>query len=216
MKTGNLICFVGIDGCGKSTQILKMVNNLEGNHYQCKIVRCGAHVRFFTLPLYCISKIIGIVPNYQRSNRYIHTSKYPDVYKNKIISVLWPWTVFFDSCILELIRIKIPLMTHDYVFSDRYIYDVIVEIMVSTRNYNFCETIIGELFFRLSNASRIYYLEINEIEAFKRKNDIPDIEFLRIRKEMYNIVMSKLLIISINANDPLDVVHENIKKSLNV
>jgi len=216
MKKGKLICFVGIDGCGKSSHINKIVNDLNNKKVPCKIVRCGAHVRVFTFPLYVIAKLIGIVPDYNESKRYIHTSKYPDVYKNKVICTLWPWAVFFDSCLMELIRIKVPLRTHEYVFSDRYVYDVLVEIMVVTRDLDFCNTTIGKLFLRLSNASTIIYLNTDEKEAFKRKTDIPDLEFLRIRKKMYNIVLAQQKVIIFDTTESFENAHKMINEALGI
>lgn len=208
-----LICLIGIDGCGKSTHILYFMNNLKNHGVRCKHVVCGAHVRFATLPLYFISGILGLNSKYKNIDRHIHTPLFPEVYRNIVLSAIWPWAVFIDTVIIVFIRIKLSLLTNSVVFSDRYVYDILVETMVVTKNYDLHRTKLGKLFLKLANPFKVIMLDIDENDAFKRKADIPDLEYVQIRRQLYHKIASDFGIAIIDTNRAFEKVHADIARA---
>lgn len=211
-QNGNLICLIGIDGCGKSTHISHFMNTLKNHGVRCKHVQCGAHVRFVTLPLYFISGILGLNSKYKNIDKYIHTTLFPDVYRNRALSAIWPWAVFIDMVIIVLIRIKLSLLTNSIVFSDRYIHDVLVETMTVTKNHELHRTRLGKLFLKLANPFKVILLDVDENEAFKRKADIPNLEYLQTRRPLYHKIASDFGIIVVDSNKAFDDVHAEIAR----
>lgn len=209
-RKGKLICLIGIDGCGKSTHISHFMNSLKNRGVHCKHVQCGAHVRFVTMPLYLIASLLDLTPKYKNPSRYIHTTLFPEVYRNKFLSTIWPWAVFIDMVIIVFIRIKLSLLINSIVFSDRYLHDVLVETMVVTKDYELHRTKLGKLFLKLANPFEVILLDIDETEAFKRKADIPDLEYLQIRRLLYHKIASDFGVIVVDSNKAFDDVHAEI------
>ena len=100
-KKGKLICFIGVDGTGKSSHINDLIKYLNNEGFSTHHTHCGAHVRYFTMPLYIISIILRINSKYINfESRDIHTTKYPELYKSKVVSFFWPIAVYFDMIIV--------------------------------------------------------------------------------------------------------------------
>lgn len=211
-RKGKLICLIGIDGCGKSTHISHFMNSLKNRGVHCKHVQCGAHVRFVTMPLYLIASLLDLTPKYKNLDRYIHTTLFPEVYRNKFLSAIWPWAVFIDTLIIVFIRIKLSLLNNSIVFSDRYIHDVLVETMVVTKNHELHRTKLGKLFLSLAHPFKIVMLDMDEEGAYKRKGDIPDPEYLQVRRQLYHKIASDFCITIVDTNRAFDEAHVDIAR----
>jgi dTMP kinase len=204
------VCFIGIDGSGKTSHIMKTVS-LINKRCGCQLVRCGAAIRFITFPFFLISRSLGLTAHYDEKSKHLHTSRYPSVYRNKALSVIWPYLVFIDMFILVLFRIKTRLMLGYTIFSDRGLHDVLVETMVATGDYDFYKTKFAHIILSLVVPDLVIMLDVPEEEALRRKDDIPNIEFLRTRKALYLKIASHMNIPVVDANRSFDEVHTMIE-----
>lgn len=210
LSNGKLICLIGIDGSGKSAHAESIIEDMSKQNIRCKHVRCGAHIRFATMPLYYLCKLLKYTRQYETSRSYIHTPRFPEVHRNRVLLRLWPWAVLFDMFILSIVRIRLPMLFGNIVLSDRYMHDVLVELMVVTKNHNFYQTKLGRLFLSLANPNKLVMLDLDEEEAFKRKGDIPNIEYLQIRRRLYSKMAYDLGIAKVKTAGPFDEVHAEI------
>ncbi len=210
IKNGRLICLIGIDGTGKSTHITKLIDMLSKNDINCRHVRCGAHVRFATGIIYIISRFFGLDKNYNCEGRYIHTPQFPEVFKNKVLLLIWPYAVLIDMFILISIRIKFPLLFNSFVFSDRYVHDVLVESMVAMRDFELYKRKPGTFLLNFVKPYKVILLDLDEKDAFDRKNDIPDMDYLTARRNLYREMAKDLSIPIIKTDREFDLVHKDI------
>ncbi|ELZ31375.1 hypothetical protein C474_08737 [Halogeometricum pallidum JCM 14848] len=86
-------------------------------------------------------------------------------------------------------RVVVPLYQHDYVVCDRYFYDtlltdlsgdVIPEPQEAVDRYRMYSKLIPSPDFE-------FYVQIPPEVSLERKDDIPDIEYLRDRKRFYDV-----------------------------
>jgi dTMP kinase len=214
-QKNNLICLIGIDGSGKTTIAKSIAAYFRKKNFFYSIVKCGANVRFATAPLYLTCRICGYIPNYE-TNRKIHSSRYPEIHMLKTLSFFWTLAVYIDTLIIVTLRIKIPIFFGKKIISDRFIHDVLVELMISTRNYNIHKTKFGNLFLKMVKTYKVILIDADESIAFNRKKDVPSVEHLRIRKQLYLKLASDLdNILIVNGGKPIKEVTEKIISFIN-
>lgn len=129
MKKGVLICFIGIDGAGKTTHAKNLENHLINQGKSCKYIWCGWRSFEFVLfkPVIKFMKLLYGKLNYQsydisnNQNKEIENER--GKYKNgRYIS----YFAMFDYILKILPFILYSLYRYDYIITDRYIYDVAV------------------------------------------------------------------------------------------
>jgi dTMP kinase len=91
-----------------------------------------------------------------------------------------------------LLKISIPVKFNKKLIVDRYIYDIAVNLSLTTNNdIDYAFKIIS-LFYKFApKPDVVIYVDIPEEIAFDRKNDIQDIEYLRERRERYLAMVGK-------------------------
>jgi len=89
--------------------------------------------------------------------------------------------------------------------------DAIVDLMHDIRNYNVLGTTIGKFLLALIlKQSIIIVLDVNEYEAFRRKKDIPSIDYLKARRASYLRLARAIELPVIDGNKRPQEVHEGI------
>ena len=200
MKKISFLSLSGIDGAGKTTIAKTISKKIEQKNSKPLIVKCGANIRFATFPLFLLFKMLGYVPSYGSGNK-IHSSRYPEVFRFKLLSSLWTIAVLIDTFFIIFIRIKVPLFFGRVVISDRFVHDVIVELMIATKNDKIYETKFGFLFLKIAKPDIAFLVDIDEKIVFHRKDDVPSLDHLRIRRRFYLKLASNLEnIIILNGN----------------
>jgi len=170
MKKPTLICIIGPDGVGKTTQanMLLKIFNETGKKYEYKWHR---FFHFFSLPVLAIAKLLG----YSKTERYgRYKIGYHQFYKSRLISVLYTYLLFLDTMISTLLKMYLPVKLFKKCFiADRFVYDTLVDLMISTKNYTLYKDRIGKFFLRMvPKWSTTILLIANENELKKRRIDV--------------------------------------------
>lgn len=180
-----LICFVGVDGSGKTTQAQRLVSWLEGqgmrSHYVWNIFQ---------------PRLLGPLMKAGRGlflkgkDRF---KNYPEYYHARRTVFRFPGLVpFFHYCFFAeyllyfLPRVRLPLLGARHVVCDRYVYDAVVglaaDLGYSERKI---KATIGGLLRWLPLPDMIFLLDLPEEVAIKRKDDVPSVDFLEHRRRVY-------------------------------
>jgi len=175
MKKGILICFVGIDGSGKTTLAKGLENNLRRFGISCKYMWCGW--RGFESPLF--KPLVNLIKKF-----YKKTSAPDRLTKTISFNVF----ALFDYVLRVYPAILFSLYRYDVVIADRYVYDVIVGFLVSGSKG---VTFIQKLLNLFPKPYLIFFIEIPEIVAYKRKDDIPSPDYLSEQKKIYLKLLTK-------------------------
>jgi thymidylate kinase len=140
------IFFAGIDGSGKTALAEMLTDELR---------KQGYHVRYLWMRYnhYLTKPLLGLC-------RILRLTRYRDVagyrigehlfYKSKIISFLFVTLTFLDTVLATLVRLRL-LRGRDntVVVCDRYIVDILVDLMIDTKDTDIFKSHWGKAFKKL-------------------------------------------------------------------
>jgi len=210
-----LICIIGPDGAGKTTQAQLLVKRLKEKEIKCEYKWLRFN-HFFSLPLLALARLIGL-----SEITILNNGKkigYHYFYRSKTISLLYPMILFIDMLIFTLIKIFIPIKVYKKtIVCDRFIYDTIVDLMVATRNYDLYNTNIGKLFLSLvPKNSKAIMLITDEKTLRKRREDLMQDKTLNLRINLYKKLAQHLHIPMVDASLPIEKIQVHLLKMLNL
>lgn len=187
-KQSRLICFIGIDGSGKTTLSKNVVSRLADRNYNCvynygrvkpvisRLLMATGRTFFLKRPK---SAIYTDYTNYTREKK--------EKLQNKFFKKIFVSSLLIDQIIQLNYIIRLKRISGKTIICDRYIHDTIVTDIGSNLNYS-SDEVVSLINFGLKFVPKpdlVFYVDIDEEIAFRRKNDVPDIEYLRERRVMY-------------------------------
>ncbi|MGA3192910.1 MAG: hypothetical protein ABSD73_10435 [Candidatus Bathyarchaeia archaeon] len=203
-----LICLSGIDGSGKTTHALEIVSCLQKSGKKCRYVWFGAPY-FLSYPFMVICRMLGLTETRYLSNRLIFSEH--QYHRNRPVALVWPWIQLMDLALFVFMQVYMSLLFGFAVVCDRFIYDILVEIMVDVDDEELHHKRIGQLILHLKPRSAIVFLiDVDEMTAFERKCDVPDLKYLTRRRNDFRLIAESQNIPILNANQPFFLVHKEI------
>jgi dTMP kinase len=186
VKQGNFICIIGIDGSGKTTQAKKLQENLSNLGFDCRYVY-GRIIPIFPRPFMFLGRKIFL----RNSNIYTDFDQYSvkkkRVFSNTLLSALYQNFLLADYLIQVIIKIQLPLILGKTLVSDRYVYDTIITDLSIDLDYSDekIKSMISNLLKLIPVPDVSFLIDVPEEVAFNRKNDVPDIAYLKERRSNY-------------------------------
>lgn len=187
MQRGKLITTTGIDGAGKST-LAKNVRDelLERGHDA--VYAYGRFLPLVSYPVMELGRRTVLSGSDMEEDYNQHQSNKEDLFETSLLRRGYETLVMADYAPQLFARVIRPLYQHDYVVCDRYFYDtlltdlsgdVITDPQDAIDRYQLYEKIIPAPDFE-------FYVQIPPEVSMERKDDIPDIGYVRDRKEFYD------------------------------
>lgn len=208
---GLFICFTGVDGSGKTTQAKKLVKNLEKNGIKFEYVYARSRPIIFK-PFLVIANKIFIDKNHSK-NYDKRTNEKKNALKNHgTLSKVFYKIMIFDYYIQLFYKIKIPLLMGRNIICDRYVYDTIITDISIDMSYSKDEIIkkINNALLVLNNPEIIYLMDINEITAYNRKDDVVSPDYIKDRRVNYLKIADTYSMIKINADMEIGEIESEI------
>lgn len=202
----NPICIIGVDGTGKTTQAKLLLHKLNQGNYRAEYRWVRFH-HLFSLPLLIIARFLKLseVQKIDENNKI----GYHYFERNKIISFLYPYFLYLDTIIDVFFKIYIPVFSGKLLVCDRFIYDTLVDVMVSTKNYNFLNSKLCAMYVNLIPKNAIVLmLDTEESILRNRRVDVFSDKTLPLRIKLYKQVSERFSIPSIDASLNIDEIHE--------
>jgi dTMP kinase len=216
MIKGVLISISGIDGTGKSTLIKNIINELKKEGIFFTYFYGGLNSRMIKYFVDFINKLflkdVNILTDYVQY----------DIKKKKIISKyiflskIYQYILLFLYVIHININIVLSLKMRKNVICDRYAYDVVVSNLSVDMNLNNGDisTILKYLFKFIPKPKYSFLLDVDEIIAFNRKNDIPSLSYLVERRNSYLSLNKSFDLIILNGEQSVDKLTKMIKDQI--
>jgi thymidylate kinase len=209
-----VICLIGIDGSGKTTHARKIISHLQKSGEKCRYLWFGTPY-FLSYPFMVICRILGLTETHRLPNEM--TCSEHQYYRNKPVALIWPWVQFLDLALFVFLQVYVSLLFEYTVVCDRFVYDILVEIMADVNDNKLHHKLIGRLILRLKPRSAVVFLmDVDEMTAFRRRYDVPNLRYLTRRRNDFRLIAEHQNIPIINANQPFFLVHKEITQQLKV
>ncbi len=209
-----LINILGIDGAGKTTLACNLTSYFQKGDISVQYKYCQYFAKLL-LPLKLIVKytVMRKTDEFNDYSNYNRTKKKTSSH-HKLLANIYATVWMVDYIIQIFFKVTMPLFFNKKKFIiDRYIYDIAVNLSLTTNNdIQYAYHIISWFYKFVPKPDRIFFIDIPEEVALSRKNDIQDIEYLRERRERYILVATKYgfkTIIGLNSQE------EMLKETLN-
>jgi len=213
-KRGFLICFMGIDGSGKTTLARILLSILKSEAINAKYV-WGAYDVILLRPLISLLKIRSngrkkVLPDGARFQNSMRRNPIRGVigslYKSLVL-LEYQFEIFF--------KINFPLMLGTNIVCDRYVSDTVINLAV---NVGYSQDEFKQLFrmvmSRCPKPNLVFFVDVPEEVAYSRKNDIPSLKYLKKRRQLYTILAKENDATNLNGLASLSDLRLDIQNSL--
>ena len=214
MKHIRFIYFTGVDGCGKSSVIDELIKEYERNGIKARRVWLRFNY-FFTKPVLLLSRITGITRREKKGDKIVSIH---DFHKSGLIAFIVQYLHLIDTFIAYIIKVSLPLkFTNDVILCDKFVYDILADFMVETRDLNLLDKRITKLFLKLlPKDAPIIFISADRDEIVRRKPGVlMDDEDYDLKYKAYQLIMQRFSfspIENINFNDTVS----EVKKIINI
>lgn len=185
-KTNILICFIGVDGSGKTTLATELTRVLEKSNMKTAYVH-SLIKPILLRPFIMLGRLI-FLRRKDRFNNYLDFSDTKRKALKKYRFVYWPYyyLLLLDYFPQIFFRVRIPLMLGRTVICDRYVHDTLINMALNLSfSYEKTTLIIRKVFKLFPRPEMTYLIDVPEEIAFQRKDDIPSVDYLKDRRKMY-------------------------------
>jgi len=181
-----LINIIGIDGAGKTTLAKALAKELQKQDATVRYRYC----QYFAKLLYPLKRLarLSVMRKTNGFKNYGHYNKTKKVTSSRfpLLANMYAAIWLIDYLIQVFFKITIPGLIGQKLIIDRYIFDIAVNLSLTTNNdISYAQKIISFFLKFAPRPDLILFIDLPEEVAFSRKDDIQDIEYLRERRERY-------------------------------
>jgi thymidylate kinase len=214
MKDKRFIYFAGVDGCGKSSVIDELIKEYGKKGIRARRVWLRFNY-FFTKPVLLLCRITGITRRVKKNNKIysIH-----DFHRSRLIAFAVQYLHLIDTFFAYVIKVWLPLkFTNDVILCDKFVYDILADFMVETKDVGLLDKRITELFLKLIPEDMpVIFFSVDRDEILRRKPEVLiDDEDYDFKYGVYQRIKNKFNLTVISNNDFKDTIL-SVKKLIGV
>jgi dTMP kinase len=186
MKKGALICFIGIDGSGKSTLAKALIGRMKRSEIEMKYVWCKFESLFLKFLITLKNMLLVNEKNWKRN--YEESLRIKNGLLNRgLIAWIYEKFVIISYTFQIFYKISLPLKFGRNIVCDRFYFDSIVDLSMDLRysNNKFLK-ILGYFTKWYPLPDVIFFIDVPEEVALKRKKDIPSCDFIKYKRYIYH------------------------------
>jgi len=196
------IIFCGLDGSGKSTQAKLLHKYFIKKNIDSEYIWLRYPNKFSLI-------IAAILRLFKMSGYPLSESKKNKGFKNLGKSLfffnLWKKFLLFD---FKIVVKKLQNKNH-VIIIDRFVPDVVVDLIFSSENKIPSKIIIDEFFSIIPKNSKIFFINISANVSYSRNHE-EDLETLEKKKIIYQKICKLFNISIIDGNKSIETIHQEI------
>jgi thymidylate kinase len=206
------IHLAGVDGTGKSTQVKAILVLLAQQGIPARQVWLR-FPRLFCIPFLIYARLRGL------SRREV-VDGYEHGYWNFTGSWLmvnvFPWALWLDTLLFSLVKVYIPLWRGETVVCDRFITDIVADLMAGIDDPHFDERRVGRLFWALLPArTRIVICDLETEVARQRSPELKGDRSHSRRRQIYLALARRHHLPIVSTQEPVDAVTNRLLQLIN-
>jgi dTMP kinase len=192
-----LICFVGIDGSGKTVQAKRLNERLRAEGINSRYTWCRYSPRIMMPFIRAAKAFLRRNKSGVRQSEYREfTSSKRKFLRNPLFGAAWLNLSLLEYLAQVTFKVRPPLILGGTLICDRYLYDDIADLAVGfgRSGEGVIELMRHPLVRVFPVPDRVFFLDVPAGIAIKRKDD-PNVmgeEYLRDREEIYGLLSEKL------------------------
>lgn len=213
------VALVGLDGCGKSTNIDRMKQDEDFQGFGFLWVRWEPTL---LAPAYWIlNRKVRKKENHedqrqQLNGEYGQKSKVKGrVFRNPIVRHIWLFLAVLDYFLQFYVKTFHVLIQGKPIVFDRFYLDLFVDQGIS---FGYTPEQIAKLVKRnrwlFPKVNQTLYIKVDPEVCYNRKNDIPNMDYLVKRYEVYEAFAREFCWVVIDGEEPLESVYAKIKEQI--
>lgn len=181
-----IVLFMGIDGSGKSTLSAMVKQELDRRGIRCKSV-WASHRPYLMKPFIVAAKFLLV----RKHDKFKDYSKHIEAKRAGMRRLAWLRPLYFLVTVIDYLpqvffKVYLPALTGTVVICDRYYQDLVLDFGVTS------VLPIQRTLRLLAWADRVlprpdlhYWVDVPVEVAMARKDDIPSVDYLSERAEIY-------------------------------
>lgn len=208
-----VIYLLGTDGAGKTTLATRLARELEEQGWD--YLYCQAMPRLVWPFRWLAGKLF-----LQRADQFKDYDTYRERKRaasgrRRWLTRIYAWIWYVDFLLQAWPKLLRARWRGRHLLIDRYYLDVVVNMGVLQDNDTAGMLADARALERwVPRATRHLFLDVSEETAFARKNDIQSVRYLRERKQRYLQLAEAYRFVSVDANQPADIVLVDVRRIL--
>jgi dTMP kinase len=188
------VCFTGSDGSGKSTIASSVFDSMVQKNKKTKKIY-GRYRPLITKHLTAFAKRLFLHSNknemFSDYDGFLSTRR-SLLKTSSIISRVYLYAVMTEYIFQITIKLTLPYKLGYSIICDRYVYDTIINdislyVGLSVEEVN---NLLRRVWYFIPKPNIVFLLRVPEQVALQRKSDIPSLNYLRLRNELYYQICS--------------------------
>lgn len=216
-QNARLICFIGLDGAGKSTQCKYLIEALKKQGLNYRYTPCRFESPLLGIALFWARLIMAPKGRNMRDyNQRMETKKHwlLNPFLRNSYRIFVNWSYLFQVAM----RVKLPLLLRRNLVCDRYIYDSVIDQAVEF-NYTTqeMERRLRWYFRRAPRPMRVFFLDVPETVAYQRnlsKNEGFTMNYFSMRRRLYQTLALWPEVVVLDGTQALESIHAQILKAV--
>jgi thymidylate kinase len=211
-----LICFIGIDGSGKTTQARLLIDWLESRGVKSLYVWSrGPVLTIRKVLLFLGRKVLGTSAQQIASDKNTYReyqSRKSKLKGNSFIRQLWSAMTCVEHIVQINWDIRRKMQNGCVVVCDRYLWDSTIDLAVlNNKGPKWLSSGLNKILWKFIPRPTItFFIDISPEEALLRKNDIPSFDYVRKRAELYRYLAKSDSLTVINGCGDVVVIQNSI------
>ena len=211
-KKALLICFIGIDGSGKTTLAKQISQELKNRGINAGYTY-GRYTPILSKPFVLLGKRIFLKDKDIKNTKEYADTKRGAAKKHSALAGIYQGILLADYTFQLIYRIILPRFLGKTIVCDRYVYDTVInDIPRPDQSIETIRNLIDVCFRIAPKPDYIFLIDLSEDVAYKRKSDTPSIGYLKNRRGVYLELSKEYDMKILNGTEPQEKVRwETIK-----